>query len=127
MVTKFMKLKIIIEGKLYDVEVQEENESLKTEIGSLHSRIQSSVLPAARLPVSSDFTEDKVCRSPLAGLIYRVQVDPGQYVEAKQVLVILEAMKMEIKIPAERAGTIKSVEVAVGDTVKTSQVLVVFE
>lgn len=120
-----MKLKIIIDGKTYDVEVQDAEEPGAMESPGT-SPIQSSVLPSAKLSASSDFDESKVCRTPLAGVISRVEVGPGQRVVANELLLVLEAMKMEIKIPAERAGTIKSIEVAPGDAVRPNQILIFF-
>jgi methylmalonyl-CoA carboxyltransferase small subunit len=126
--TKFLKLKIVIDGKTYEVEVEEAEElgGLDTSAPTA-SAIQSSVLPSARLSASSDFDESKICRSPLAGVVARLQVTSGQHVQPDEVLVILDAMKMEIKIAAPSAGTIKSIEAAPGDAVKPNQILVCFE
>ena len=89
--------------------------------------VQSTVLPTAAAGASSDFDEAKVVRSPLAGVVTRLEVQPGQPVKANQLLLLLEAMKMEIKIPAHTAGTVKSLEVASGDAVRPNQVLVCLE
>ena len=56
-------------------------------------------------------------KAPLAGNIFKVLVQPGQHVEEGQLVVILEAMKMETEIRAFRAGSVGSVNVKVGDTV----------
>ncbi|QKE62309.1 sodium-extruding oxaloacetate decarboxylase subunit alpha [Aquipseudomonas campi] len=56
-------------------------------------------------------------KAPLAGNIFKVLVQPGQHVEEGQLVVILEAMKMETEIRAFRAGTIGSVDVKMGDAV----------
>lgn len=120
-----MKLKIIIDGKTYDVEVQEAEDAGAAE--SSAAAIQSAVLPSAKHSATSDFDESKVCRAPLAGVLSRVHVSPGQQVEANALLVVLEAMKMEIKIPAERAGIVQSIEVAPGDAVRPNQILIFFK
>lgn len=123
-----MKLRIVIDGRTYEVEVEEAEE-----LGGLDtseptaSAIQSSVLPSAKLSASSDFDEAKVCRSPLAGVVARLQVSPGQHVQPNELLLVLDAMKMEIKIAAPSAGTIKSIEVDPGDAVKPNQILVCFD
>jgi acetyl-CoA/propionyl-CoA carboxylase biotin carboxyl carrier protein len=62
---------------------------------------------------------------PMQGTIVKVLVEVGQEVEAGQPVVVLEAMKMENQINAERAGTVKEVKVAAGDTVGTGDVVVV--
>ena len=123
-----MKLKIVIDGRTYEVEVEEAEESGGLESSaSTASPIQSSVLPSAKLSASSDFDEAKVCRSPLAGVVARLQVSPGQHVQPNELLLVLDAMKMEIKIAAPSTGTIKSIEVDPGDAVKPNQILICFE
>ena len=52
--------------------------------------------------------------SPMPGLVLKVFVSPGDAVEARQVLVVLEAMKMQYEITAPRAGVIAQVPVAEG-------------
>jgi oxaloacetate decarboxylase alpha subunit len=56
-------------------------------------------------------------KAPLAGNIFKVMVKPGEVVEKDQLIVILEAMKMETEIRAFKAGTIAEVNVKVGDAV----------
>ncbi|SDT99385.1 oxaloacetate decarboxylase, alpha subunit [Pseudomonas pohangensis] len=56
-------------------------------------------------------------KAPLAGNIFKVMVKPGEAVEKDQLIVILEAMKMETEIRAFKAGTIAEVNVKVGDAV----------
>jgi oxaloacetate decarboxylase alpha subunit len=61
--------------------------------------------------------------APLAGNIFKVLVQPGEAVEEGQVVIILEAMKMETEVRAFRAGTVGSVSVKVGDAVAVGDVL----
>jgi methylmalonyl-CoA carboxyltransferase small subunit len=56
-----------------------------------------------------------------------VNVAPGQAVQANDLLLVLEAMKMETNITAHSAGTVKQVRVTPGDPVKVNQVVVEFE
>ena len=63
----------------------------------------------------------------MPGTIVSVNVEAGQAVEAGQVLVVMEAMKMELAISATSSGTVASVAVAAGDTVEAGAVLVVVE
>jgi acetyl-CoA/propionyl-CoA carboxylase biotin carboxyl carrier protein len=65
--------------------------------------------------------------APMQGTIVKVLVEVGATVEAGQAVVVLEAMKMENQIQAEKAGTVKEVKVAAGDTVGGGDVLVVIE
>ncbi len=63
----------------------------------------------------------------MAGRILRIDVKPGDQVEANALLLILEAMKMENEIRSPRAGTVKSVPIGVGDRVNSGDALVEFE
>ena len=63
--------------------------------------------------------------SPMPGNIFKVECKPGQAVKAGDVLIVLEAMKMEIEVSAPVDGTVKSVAVNVGGTVNTDDLLVV--
>jgi acetyl-CoA/propionyl-CoA carboxylase biotin carboxyl carrier protein len=62
---------------------------------------------------------------PMQGTIVKVLVEIGQAVEAGQAVVVLEAMKMENQIAADKAGTVKEIKVAAGDTVGAGDVVVV--
>jgi acetyl-CoA/propionyl-CoA carboxylase biotin carboxyl carrier protein len=64
---------------------------------------------------------------PMQGTIVKVLVEVGQEVEVGQPVVVLEAMKMENQIAAEKAGTIKEIRIAPGDTVGGGDVVAVIE
>ena len=64
---------------------------------------------------------------PMQGTIVKVLVEVGQAVEAGQSVVVLEAMKMENQIEADKTGTVKAVNVKPGDTVGSGDVVVVIE
>lgn len=63
-------------------------------------------------------------RSPMPGLIVRVEVKEGQAVKAGQTLLVMEAMKMENVIPAPHNGTVRKVLVTEGASVSEGDVLV---
>jgi biotin carboxyl carrier protein len=65
--------------------------------------------------------------APMPGLIVRVNVNPGDKVEAGQGLVVMEAMKMENELRATAAGTVRSVEVSPGTAVEKGALLVALE
>lgn len=65
--------------------------------------------------------------SDMGANVWKILVAPGDRVEEEATLMILEAMKMEIPILAEDAGTIVAVHVAEGDSVTSGQPLVEFE
>jgi acetyl-CoA/propionyl-CoA carboxylase, biotin carboxylase, biotin carboxyl carrier protein len=62
---------------------------------------------------------------PMQGTIVKVLVEVGQTVEVGQAVVVLEAMKMENQIAADKAGTVKEIKVQAGDTVGAGDVVVV--
>jgi oxaloacetate decarboxylase alpha subunit len=64
-------------------------------------------------------------RAPLAGNIFKVKVAPGQAVQSGDVVIILEAMKMETEIRAPVAGTVASVGAKEGDGVRVGDLLLV--
>jgi len=64
---------------------------------------------------------------PMQGTIVKVLVSPGDAVDVGQTVCVLEAMKMENAITAEKAGTVKEVKVAAGDSVGPGDVIAVIE
>jgi methylmalonyl-CoA carboxyltransferase 1.3S subunit len=123
-----VKLQITIDGKAYavDVEVLEDEENLPAPVSAPHH----TTYPASAHAPSHGGTWDadaKECRSSVMGLVIKVNVKPGQTVEANELIMVLEAMKMETNITAPRTGTVKSMNVAQGDSVKVNQVLFEFE
>ena len=65
--------------------------------------------------------------APMVGKVFEIQCKVGDTVEENQVLLILEAMKMEIPVVAPVAGTVKEIKVAVGATVESDSVLAILE
>lgn len=130
-----MKLKIAVDGKTYEVEVEilEGGDSFLLPSGGAGARpmytpaakrVAASGAPrAATSPVASK----NACTSPLAGNVWKVLVEPGQKVAVDETVVIIEAMKMETAIAAPIEGVVKAVHVKPGDAVKVNQVLVEFE
>lgn len=66
-------------------------------------------------------------KARMSGSISAVKVSEGDAVEVRDILAIMEAMKMEQPIPCPKAGTVKAVKIAVGDKVKSGQVMFVVE
>jgi methylmalonyl-CoA carboxyltransferase small subunit len=115
-----LKLRITIGGNTYeaDVEVLEEEDAAATTPAMAYAP------PAIDLEAAAEEITDKTCRSPVTGMVIRVHAETGQAVEAGQVLVVLEAMKMETRVTAPCAGTVAKVHVAAGNSVKAGQDLV---
>jgi propionyl-CoA carboxylase alpha chain len=88
----------------------------------------SSVLEEhVRFPLATDRLAEGSALAPMPGGVVRVEVVEGDAVEAGQLLVVLEAMKMEHAVHATTAGTVTSVQVAEGDQVETGRILVVVD
>jgi biotin carboxyl carrier protein len=67
--------------------------------------------------------EDVVCRSPIAGLVVKVNAVAGQRIQRRQTVLIIEAMKMQNHVSSEVDGIVKAMHVQAGDAVKSGQVL----
>lgn len=128
-----MKLKLTIDGKVYEVEVEAtEPEQRRPAYVPAGPVARSAVAPPVAPPVAGGKAEEvadenKVCRSPVAGVVVKVPVQVGQSIQANDVLMVLEAMKMETSISSPIAGKIASLKAVVGDAVQGGQVLVEFE
>ena len=124
-----LRLQVVIGGEVYEVEVEDgEDDATPQLTSSPAAPIQSAVLPTVPMP-GSDLGEDvgNVYRSPVAGLVVQVKVEPGQEVQVDEVMLVLEAMKMETYIVATNAGRVKLVRVVAGAAVKLNEVLLEFE
>jgi propionyl-CoA carboxylase alpha chain len=88
----------------------------------------SSVLAEQdRFPYAGDQVSAGSALAPMPGSVVRVEVAEGDLVESGQLLVVLEAMKMEHSVHATTAGTVTAVKVTQGDQVETGRILVVVE
>lgn len=128
-----MKLKLTVDGKVYEVEVEtSEPEQPRPSYVPPTGQESAPVAPSGSsnsAPPAGDEVADesKVCRSPVSGIVVRVPTQAGQDIQVDDVLMVLEAMKMETTITAPIAGTITKLNVSVGDSVRNGQVLVEFE
>lgn len=131
-----MKLQIAVDGKTYelDVEVVEDDAFPRhPNYGPympVPATVQSAPAPSAATPAApsdANVDEAKVCRSPVAGVVIKVNVEAGQQLKPDDLMMVLEAMKMETNVTAAVAGKVKSIKVQAGDAVKMNQVLVEFE
>jgi len=129
-----MKLTITMDGKTYEVEVEAseaESPATPTHLGGVN--ISSAPLrgpastPAAPQETGMPVNEEKVCRSPVSGIVVRVAAQVGQTLQPSDILLVLEAMKMETNITAPSAGKIAAVRVNQGDSVQAGQIVVEFE
>ena len=129
-----MKLKVTIDGKVYEVDV--DASELRSHNPATFRRWAKQwrrrprchpFRPPAQGGKDAVADENKVCRSPMAGVVVRVSAQVGQQIQANDVLLVLEAMKMETVVTAVRAGKIAKVNVKAGDSVQGGQVMVELE
>ncbi|MDR1265556.1 MAG: acetyl-CoA carboxylase biotin carboxyl carrier protein subunit [Propionibacteriaceae bacterium] len=123
-----MKLKVTVDSVPYEVEVEVAAPELALPIINIGAGSATTVgaakpprpsAPAA--PAGSTVT------APLAGTVSRVLVEVGQPVAADEVVVILEAMKMETEIVSPKAGRVTSILAQAGDPVQGGAGLIVVE
>ena len=117
-----MKLKVTVNGVPYDIEVdveEQEAPQLGTIViggggGGIVAPTTASVQAASANAVVA----------PLAGSVAKVLVEEGQEIASGQVLLILEAMKMETEITAPKAGTVARILVEKGTAVQAGEGLI---
>ena len=80
----------------------------------------------AKLPPKVAASTARLIASPMPGLVVSIDVEAGQEVKAGQPVAVIEAMKMQNLIRAERDGVVKAVGVKAGDSVAADEVLVEF-
>ena len=129
-----MKYKVTLNGRTYEVEVEAGKAMLLDEyeaiapapVAAAAAPAAPAAAPAAAAPAAPVVTgAGEAVNAPMPGNILKVNVAAGQAVKSGDVLVVLEAMKMENEIMAPKAGTVTQVLVSKGSTVDTGAPLVV--
>ena len=129
-----MKYKVTLNGKTYEIEVEAgkamclaEYEAIAPSAAPVAAPAAAPVAAPAAAPAAPAMSVSggEAVNAPMPGTILKVNVSAGQSVKAGQVLVVLEAMKMENEIFAPKAGSVAQVVVSKGSSVNTGDVLVV--
>lgn len=110
---------ITVNGNVYDVTVEEGAAGAAT--SAPKAAAPKAAAPKAA-PKAAGQGSVKV-NSPMPGKIFSVKTSVGQAVKKGEVLMILEAMKMENEVVAPEDGTVASIDVAAGDSVEAGVVL----
>lgn len=127
-----MKYKVTLNNRVYEVEVEQGEAMLVDEYAlaapaaptaAVAAPVAAAAPAAAAAPVA--VAAGEAVKSPMPGNILKINVTQGQQVKEGDVIMILEAMKMENEIVATRSGTIAQIAVSKGAVVETGAVLAV--
>lgn len=134
-----MKLKITLEDRTFEVEVEvaeADHSALPPAYPVGSALLSGQVAPLAATPALAAApggagapveNEDKVCRSPVTGIVVKVVAQPGQALQPGDSLLVLEAMKMETHVCAPVAGKVKAIRIKEGANVQAGDVVVELE
>ena len=132
-----MKNKVTLNNRTYEVEVEEGKAMLIDEyeayapaapapVAAAPVAAAPAAAPAApAAPAGAALAAGEVVKSPMPGNILKINVSQGQKVNEGDVLIVLEAMKMENEIVATKSGTVAQIVTAKGAVVETGAPLVV--
>lgn len=126
-----MKYKVTLNNRVYEVEVEMGQAMLIDEYDAVAPAPAAAPAAPAAAPAApaavpaAALASGEVVKAPMPGNILKINVAPGQKVEEGDVLIVLEAMKMENEIVATKSGTVAQVAVSKGAVVDTGAPLVV--
>lgn len=130
-----MKYKVTLNNRVYEVEVEEGSAMLVDEYElaapaapapvAVAAPAAAPVAAAPAAPAAVAVAAGEPVKSPMPGNILKINVAAGQAVKEGDVLIVLEAMKMENDVVAPRDGTVAQVVVSKGAVVETGTTLVV--
>lgn len=115
-------LKVTVNGKVYDVQVEEVGGSAPAV--SAAPVAAPAAAPVAAAPVATASAGAQTVDAPMPGTVLDVKVKAGDSIKKGDVLLVLEAMKMENEIYAPNDGTVDAVLVSKGEAVESGKQLV---
>ena len=134
-----MKYKVTLNKRVYEVEVEAGEAMLVDEydlkapaaaaapapVAAAPAAAAPAAAPAPAAPAGGALAAGTVVKSPMPGNVLKINVAPGQKVNEGDVLLILEAMKMENEVVSTKTGTVAQIVVDKGAVVETDSPLVV--
>lgn len=117
-------IEIEVNGTQYTVELEKEVEQPKQPIYVKQEVLQPTTKEKKISKTLSSITQIK---SPLPGIILKILVKEGDIVKEGDLVVIIEAMKMENKIMSDKSGKVKAIKIKEGDNVLENDVLIELE
>lgn len=117
---------ITVNGVAYDVTVEEGTGAVAAPVAAPAAAPKAAPAPAAKAaaPAASGAAGAVKVNAPMPGKILAVKTQVGAAVKKGDVILVLEAMKMENEIVAPQDGTVASVNVSVGASVESGEVMV---
>lgn len=115
--------KVTVNGRVYDVRVEENAAGSDVQANQVIKKESAPVVNEVAKHSVTVAAGDTPINSPLAGTIMSIKVKPGETVKNAQVLLTLEALKMENEIVAPVAGVVQEIFVQNGSTVNVGDVL----
>lgn len=129
-----MKYIVTINDKNYEVEVEKGQASIVKTTQVAVVPVQAVVAPVSAAPLATaaplapgNTVAGEPLKAPMPGTIFAVKVHQGASVKKGDVLLVLEAMKMENEIIAPRDGVVTQIIVAVGASVSTGDILLALQ
>ena len=114
-----------VNDKSYTVEIEKEKEPQIAKVAKPTPKPAAASAPKPAAPATA--ASASAIKAPLPGNVVKILVSAGQAVKRGDTLLVMEAMKMENNIMAEKDGTVKAVYVEVGRTVALGDALVEIE
>ena len=117
------KFKVNVNGVAYNVEVAEEGVVAVAAPAAAPAPAPAAEAPKAPAPVAA--AGDTTMNAPMPGSVSKIVAREGQVVKKGDVIIMLEAMKMQNEMASPVAGTVKSIAVSVGESVKPGQLMAI--
>ena len=134
------QFRVTVNGKTYDVVVEEINTAATGQpaaageeqaAGADAAQVSRTAPKEEKAPAAAGEQQIPAggtqVNAPMPGVVLKVEASAGQKVKAGDVLIVLEAMKMENEISAPVSGTVREILVGPGTTVNTGDIMVVIE
>ena len=125
------KFKVNVNGVAYNVEVAEEGVVAVAAPAAAPVAAPAPVAAAVEAPAEAPKAApvaaagDTTMKAPMPGSVSKIVAKEGQTVKKGDVIIMLEAMKMQNEMASPVAGTVKSINVAVGESVKPGQIMAI--
>ena len=125
------KFKVNVNGVAYNVEVAEEGvvavaaPAAAPVAAAAPAPVAAAPAPVAAAPAPVAAAGDTTMNAPMPGSVSKIVAKEGQTVKKGDVIIMLEAMKMQNEMASPVAGVVKSINVAVGESVKPGQIMAI--